>query len=216
MGADRTPADVRWVGGGSGAGKTTIARRLAAEAGWACYDSDAAMARHAQQLDESSAPLLHRFLAQTMDERWLARPPAEMLDSFHWFAGEGFDLVIDDVTSPELGGGIVIAEGFRLLPRLVAPLLPDRRAAVWLLPSPEFRRMAFETRGSLWAIAGRTSDPPRALDRLLERDRLFTDRLRSEASDLGLFTVEVDLDDTEDDVYQAVADRLLAAAGPTR
>ena len=44
---------------------------------------------------------------------------------------------------------------------------------------------ALESRGALWDIAGKTGDPPRALENLLERDRMFTDRLRREAEEAG-------------------------------
>lgn len=206
----RSLRGVRWIGGGSGAGKTTIAARLASETHSRLYDSDAAMAGHARLLDPAEAPRLHEFLAMSMDERWLSRSPTAMLDSFHWFAGEGFDLVVDDVASLAVEGG-VLAEGLRLVPRRVAPLLTDRHAAVWLLPTPEFRRMALERRGSLWTIADGTSDPPRALENLLERDRLFTDRLRAEVADLGLRSIDVDVGDTEDDVHALVADHFSAA-----
>jgi hypothetical protein len=45
-----------------------------------------------------------------------------MLETFHGFAGEGFDLVLDDLLAlpPDPP---VLAEGFSVLPRLVAPLL---------------------------------------------------------------------------------------------
>jgi 2-phosphoglycerate kinase len=208
---DRSLSRVRWIGGGSGAGKSTIARRLAGERGARIFDTDEAMSGHASRLDEDSAPRLHRFLEMTMDERWLSQQPAEMLESFHWFAGEGFDLIVDDVTDL-VERGPVIAEGFRLLPGLVAPLMDDRRDAVWLLPTPAFRRMAFEQRGSLWTIASKTNDRQRALAQLLERDRLFTDRLRAELSSLRLTAIEVDVGDTEDDLYQRVAERLRPAA----
>ncbi|MEV4622381.1 hypothetical protein AB0J74_27155 [Asanoa sp. NPDC049573] len=69
----------------------------------------------------------------------------------------------------------VVPESFRLLPELLAPLLADTRHSVWLIPTPEFRWAALESRGGLWQIAGRTSDPDRALANLLERDRLFTE-----------------------------------------
>jgi hypothetical protein len=36
----------------------------------------------------------------------------------------------------------VIAEGFRLLPDVVAPHLAGADHAVWLLPTPQFRRAA--------------------------------------------------------------------------
>lgn len=68
----------------------------------------------------------------------------------------------------------------------------------FLLPTPRFREAAFESRGSTWAIARRTSDPERALRNLLERDRLFTEHLRSETKRLGLCAIEVDVTTSED------------------
>ena len=93
-----------------------------------------------------------------MDERWVNRPPEVMLETFHGFQGEGFDLVLDDLLAlpPDPP---VLAEGFSLLPRLVAPLLSRPRQAVWLLPTPEFRRAAFESRGSTWAIPEQDQRP---------------------------------------------------------
>jgi hypothetical protein len=152
-------------------------------------------------MDDS--PFLSAFIAMDMDERWLNRPPATMLETFHWFRGEGFGLIVDDLLSfpPEPG---VIVEGFRLLPRLVKPLLVEPHHAVWLLPTPGFRRMAFHSRGSLWAIAGKTSDPERALVNMLERDRMFTERVYEEARRLGLATIEVDTGVTGDDIVGRV------------
>jgi len=49
--------------------------------------------------------------------------------------------------------------------------------ALWLLPTPDFRRAVFDRRGSLREITRKTSDPERALRNLLERDRMFTERL---------------------------------------
>ena len=195
--------DVFWIGGGSGSGKSTVARRLAGRHGLRLYDTDAVMREHAARSDPASSPQLAAFLAMSMDERWL-RPPRVMLDTFHWFRGEAFDLILDDLAALPAGAP-VLAEGFRLLPELV----PASAKAVWLLPSPQFRRAAFASRGSTWRIAGRTSDPERALANLLERDRLFTDRLRSAAADRATIDVEPGL--TEDDLTCRVA-RLLGLA----
>jgi hypothetical protein len=79
---------------------------------------------------------------------------------------------------------------------------------VWLLPTPEFRRAAFESRGSLWTIAGKTSEPERALRNLLERDRMFTERLAGETRRLGLLSLEVDPTMTEDQLGARVAQAL--------
>ena len=181
---------VRWIGGGSGAGKSTVARQLAADHGLRLYHTEP-FSRLVDRADPGATPLLQGFMAMDMDERWVNRPPEVMLETFHGFQGEGFDLVVDDLLAlpPDPP---VLAEGFSLLPRLVAPLLSRPRQAVWLLPTPEFRRAAFESRGSTWTIPNKTSDPQRALANLLARDQLFTEQLRAQARAAQLQTVDVD------------------------
>lgn len=190
---------VYWIGGGSGAGKSTIARRLADRHGARLYATDEVMADHGRRIVHADSPFLARFAAMDMDERWVSRSPQAMLETFGWFRGEGFGLIVEDLLRLPAGPG-VIAEGFRLLPHLVQPLLAGPGHAVWLCPTPGFRRAAFTSRGSLREIAGKTSDPERALRNLLERDRMFTERVREEATGLGLRVIDVDVTMTEDDL----------------
>ncbi|GAA3102487.1 hypothetical protein GCM10010464_77470 [Pseudonocardia yunnanensis] len=49
-------------------------------------------------------------------------------------------------------------------------------------------------------------DPERALRNLLERDRMFTERLYGEAKHLGLHIIEVDTTMTEDDLEGRVTE----------
>lgn len=53
-----------------------------------------------------------------------------MLETFHWFQGEAFELITEDLAGMPRRPRVV-AEGFRLLPQLVAPLLGDRARALW-------------------------------------------------------------------------------------
>jgi 2-phosphoglycerate kinase len=195
---------VYWIGGGSGSGKSTIARQLAAQHGLRVYSTDEVMSDHATRSPIEESPFLTRFMAMGMDERWVNRFPVTMLETFHWFRGEGFSLIVEDLLAlpkkPQ-----VIAEGFRLLPHLVKPLLAAPHHAVWLLPTSDSRSAAFDDRGSLWAIAGKTSDPEKALRNLLERDRMFTDRLCEETHRLEMRAIEVDTTMTEDDLASRVA-----------
>ncbi|MFF1839048.1 hypothetical protein ACFVXE_33445 [Streptomyces sp. NPDC058231] len=195
---------VRWIGGGSGAGKSTIARRLADKYGWQLYSTDDAMADHSRRTTAEDAPFLHRFIAMDMDERWVDRTPDTMLETFHWFRGEGFGLIVEDLLRLPGEPGVVV-EGFRLLPHLVRPLLAEPDHAVWLLPTPEFRRAAIlgrEAPGE--GFIRRTRDPEKAGRNLAERDGMFTDRIREETERLGLRTVEVGTTMTEDDLAERV------------
>jgi 2-phosphoglycerate kinase len=196
---------VRWIGGGSGSGKSTIARELAAAYGLRLYSSDNTISDHVRRSNPSDHPLLHEFLAMDIDERWLNRSPSVMLETFHGFQGESFELIIEDLLAlPD--DPPILAEGFRLLPRLVAPLLSRPGQAVWVVPTPAFRRAAFDARGFTWEIPRQTSDPERALANLLERDRLFTSQVAREASALQLPVLEVDLGLTFDALVKRVGE----------
>lgn len=129
----------------TGAGKTTIAHRLADKSRLAVYRTDAAIRVHTERAGGCAAPLLESFRRMSIDERWLLRDPAEMYRTFPWFHGEGFNLLVEDLRSLPITG-VVLVEGFRLLPHFVRPHLSDPNHAVWLIPTPEFRRAAFAAR----------------------------------------------------------------------
>lgn len=58
---------VYWIGGGSGAGKSTIARRSATRHGLRLYSTDDAMPDHAGRATPEDAPYLSRFTAMDID-----------------------------------------------------------------------------------------------------------------------------------------------------
>ena len=200
--------NVYWIGGGSGAGKSTVAQRIAAQYGLRVYSTDDVMAEHARRSSPEECPLLHEFMAMNMDERWVERSPETMLETFHWFQGEAFNLIVEDLLNLPSYRAIVV-EGFRLLPHLVKPFLSEQSHAVWLLPTPEFRQTVVESRGgAAWGFLSKTSDPEKALRNLLGRDRMFTEILREDTARLGLRAIEVDTRTTEDELVRRVTEVL--------
>lgn len=163
------------------------------------------MSDHARRSKPEDCPFLSRFMAMSMDERWVNRSPEAMLETFHWFRGEGFDRIVEDLLRLPSQPAVIV-EGFRLLPHLVKPVLAAPCHAVWLLPTPGFREAVFDGRGSGWSFLGKTSDPERALRNLLERDRRFTERLREETKRLELTAIEVDTATSEDDLAERVTE----------
>jgi 2-phosphoglycerate kinase len=195
---------VYWIGGGSGAGKSTIAKRLADQYGLQLYSTDETIREHGRGTPSDERPFATAFDKMDMDERWVSRTPEAMLDTFHFFRGECFDRIVEDLLTYPADRRIVV-EGFRVLPDLVKPLLHAIDHGVWLLPTPEFRLAAFQRRNGLWDIAGKTSNPERALQNLLARDALFTDRLREETKRAGLPVIEVGTAISEDALFDQVA-----------
>lgn len=196
---------VYWIGGGSCSGKSTLARRIAERCGLLLYSTDDVMAEHCRRTTAQACPLLHRFLAMSMDERWVLRSPEVMLETFHWFQGEGFPLIVEDLLQIPADQRVLV-EGFRLLPELVQPLLSDSNRAVWLLPTAEFRRATMERRGGANAgFLAQTSDPERALRNLLARDEMFTERLARAVERLGLCGISMKPGFSEEAAVEMVA-----------
>jgi 2-phosphoglycerate kinase len=192
------------VGGATGAGKSTVTRRLAERFGLAIYSTDAAIGIHGAKLSPTAAPLLEAFRRMSMHERWVQREPAEMYQTFPWFHGEGFDLLIEDLRSLPTTT-ITLVEGFRLLPHLARPHISQPHHAVWLIPTPRFRREAFAGRSRSDAFWLRTGDPERALENLLARDQMFTTVIAEDAKRNEMETLPVDGARSVEDTVSAVA-----------
>lgn len=78
---------IYWIGGASGSGKSTIARRLADRHSLRLYSTDEAMGDHAHRWLPEDCPNLIEFVKMSMDQRWVDRSPQTMLETFYWFRG---------------------------------------------------------------------------------------------------------------------------------
>ena len=79
-----------------------------------------------------------------MDERWANRSSAVMFQTFPWFAGEGFDLILDDLLALPMAGCIAYAgQGFS---DGVRHMLAASRHAAYCLPAEGQTDTTAETR----------------------------------------------------------------------
>src|SRR5690242_11650398 len=160
-----------WIGGGTGAGKSTTARELAVrhslrrfsiDSFWYAYDARWAQPR------------------KSPDEQWLETPPEVQAAEFEETSRRMMGFALEDLAA--LPAAPTVVEGPQILPDLV----PDGDQAVFLDPTPEWQRAVLLPRPMP------SSDPARALDARLVKDRLYADRVVALARQHGFPVVEMD------------------------
>jgi hypothetical protein len=170
---DAIRTDVIWIGGGTGSGKTTVARMLSRRHRLRQFAIDSFWYAHSERLGEREP---------SPTEQWLWRSPAEQAAEFERSAKGRMGLVLEQLGTLPAAPGIVV-EGPQVLP----DALPRDAAAVFLTATPDFQRAQLIGR----PITG-TPDPRRALANRIEKDRLFAARVAGRAAALGFATIRID------------------------
>jgi hypothetical protein len=132
--------------------------------------------------------------------------------------GETIGLVVEDVLALPADRPVLV-DWFGNTPRDLAPLLTWREQAVFLLPTPEFRRSVLTARyadvdraRANWADA----DPVRALANRLERDTLWDAELRGQAVEFDLPVRTIDGGRTPAELADELAASFRLNADPAR
>ncbi len=204
MAAAARMANVFWLGGGCGSGKTTIARVLVRRLDVRLYPVDGHTYAHAERSKRGGFPLNRASAEMTPEERW-SRTPAELADRFAAVAAERLEMVLADLR--DLGSGpTVVAEGPQLFPDLIAPLMQSPQHGLWLLPTPEFSHQGVAGRRA----GGLTGE---AAQRRRDRDVLLTEMNRQQVKRHGVPSVDVDGNRSLTDTIDMVAERLESLPG---
>jgi hypothetical protein len=195
-------AHVLWLGGSACAGKSTVARALAAAHGLTLYSCDERFEEHRRRASPERHPHFHRLMDLPPETLW-TRPVETQVRDLLLFYEDEFAMIVEDLR--ELPGP-VIAEGVGLLPARVAGLLVDRHQACWLIATPDFRRRHYPQRGPWLAeLLGRCPDPQQAFANWMARDDEIARLLAAEAATLALPCRVVDGGGSEEETAAALA-----------
>ena len=199
---------VRWIAGGTGAGKSTLTRILADRYDVAVYIGDAAEHDWAARLTPDRHPHGWANSKLTTGQRAMLSPEERVsgMESLH---GETIGFVIDDLLALPVERPILV-DWFGNTPRDVAPLLSWREQAVFLLPTGEFRRNALVSRFADLDRARATwgdSDHERAFANRLGRDDLWDAEVRRQATEVDLPMLIVDGSRPPAELADDLADR---------
>ncbi|MFD8599054.1 hypothetical protein ACFV1L_29030 [Kitasatospora sp. NPDC059646] len=187
-------ARVRWIVGGSAAGKSTVARVLADRYGAEVYDGDRAEHGWLARCSAERQPRLAALRGAAPGEAWQGRTAEQVFRSMAGLYGETAGFLAEDLRRAA-GERPLLVDYFGILPDHLAPLLARPGHAVFLVPTPEFRTAALRARFAdpdrvrlNWGSA----DPERMFALRCARDALWDGEIRRQAARHGLDVVTVD------------------------
>lgn len=174
-------AHVLWIGGGTDAGKTTVAEAVVARHGFEYYNFD----RHERSHSDRRAAAgdfdgeTKNPFEMTPDELWLDSEPEDMAAGVVRGWSRRVKYAIEDLLELSTQK-MIIAEGPGFFPEVMAPLLASRHQAIWFVPEAHFKRKIAVQREKP-SVRFETRDPFRAQENIIARDLLVAEHVKQQA-----------------------------------
>ncbi len=184
-------AHVLWIGGGTDAGKTTVAEAIVERYNLQFYHFDRHERSHIERRIAAGDYVGRKNLFElTPDELWIDQTPEEMATGTIQGWSRRVDFAVDDLLAMPKQP-LIVAEGPGFFPEVIQPLLSSPQQAIWLVPEPQFKRKIAIQRGKP-SVRYATRDPVLATENIIARDLLMAQHVRAEATRLGLTLLDVD------------------------
>ena len=192
---------ILFLGGSACAGKSSVARLLAARHRLTLYSVDERFAEHRPRAESKRHLGFIRLMDRKPQDLFAGSAESQAAELLAFYRDE-LEMVLEDL---EGISGPAVAEGVGLLPELVAPHLGDRRTAVFLVATADFRRRTYRGRGAFVAeLLAQCADPDAAFERWMARDDLVAERIVETAGKGHLPTLLVDGSKSVESVTAAV------------
>jgi 2-phosphoglycerate kinase len=175
------------IGGSSHVGKSTLAQSLAAYFGWS-YRSTDKLARHPGRPWQAHPKQVPNHVA---DHYLLLSADELITDVCHHYRENVWPLIEDIVTfhATDVSSESLLVEGSALLPELVNTLNFENIVTIWLTASNNFLKQRIYTASD---YESKSSIEKVMIDKFLERNNLFNERIISTVNQLELINVDVE------------------------
>ncbi|MFH8344335.1 hypothetical protein [Streptomyces sp. NPDC018045] len=200
---------VRWIAGGTGAGKSTLAIILARRHGAVIYRGDLAQHTWLPRCTPRQHPHFHAARDEPPGSLWDSRSPDEACGFAQRVVAETFAFEVEDLLAMPTDRPVLV-DWFGNLPSQIAPLLTRPDQAVFLLPTPEFRMAALRARRSVPVrslVSWGSRAPEATLAKRLARDELWDAEVRRQAAAHGNTVITMDGGRPAGDLADEVAAR---------
>ena len=198
-------SDVILMGGAPFSGKTTLAKRLAAQRGYALVAIDDLGTAVRAVTTPQSQPALHPMAGWDHRAYYLAHPPAALIHHSRREHDALWPAVVAVIDAHLQWAGPVILEGWQLDPTRVASMPHPQLRACWLLVDDAMleARLRADT-----AFYHGCADVERLIRHYLARSRWVNDRVRQAAVHGAGVVLEVGAGDTVDALVTRCVPRL--------
>lgn len=183
------------IGGSSHVGKSTLAQSLASHLGWN-YCSTDKLARHPGRPWQAKSKEIPKHVA---DHYQLLSADELIEDVLHHYRKNVWLLIEDIVTfhATDASSEKLVMEGSALLPESVITLNFDNIATIWLTATNNFLRRRIYTASQ---YETKSLYEKMLVDKFLERNRLYNDRIIDAVNRLGLMSLDVEDASTADEL----------------
>jgi hypothetical protein len=140
-------AHILWIGGGTDAGKSTIANSLVERHGLQSYNFDRHERSHIERrIAAGDYQGRKNPYEWTPDEMWVDLSPEVMASQVIRSWLQRVDFVVEDLLAMPKEP-LIIAEGPGFFPEVIEPLLSSYHQAIWFVPELAFKRKIHAQRG---------------------------------------------------------------------
>ena len=178
------------IGGSPCSGKSTIARKLAAEYQLQYYQVDDYYQAHVKRCNPDRHPTMHKIAHMGWNEIWSRAVPTQVSDELEYYR-ELFEMILDDLAAFEPGKAIIV-EGAALLPELVEKCDVDARKVLYMVPTKAFQIRHYSQREFIHHILKDCDDPEKAFENWMMRDHQFGRLILRQAQTRNYKTILVD------------------------